>query len=97
MTIQWEPKALDVFNRVINSLPEFHKSIAQRLVKQRSEALAAQRGSDQVSMDDLLTAFFQEVPPAFKSMMQRLFKKLGVDYSSYITNEESPAESNSPS
>jgi len=33
---------------------------------------------------DLIIAFFQEVPPAFKSMLERLLSQLNIDYSQYL-------------
>ena len=43
---------------------------------------------------DLIIAFFQEVPPAFKDMMKRLFQGLNIDYSQFedeSTNTEGKA------
>lgn len=84
MEVKWSDSATDKFNRVIQSLPQFHRTIAQRLVYQRAEELAKDRGSDCVKDQDLIQAFFQEVPPAFKGMMERLFNHLNIDYSEYI-------------
>tara|TARA_B100000315_G_C14592979_1_gene596961 strand:- start:1908 stop:2168 length:261 start_codon:yes stop_codon:yes gene_type:complete len=84
MTIQWDEKAKSHFDLIITHLPQFHKSIAEQLVKEKSEELAETRGSESVEETDVITAFFQEVPPAFKDMMKRLMHKQGIDYSQYI-------------
>jgi len=80
MGVEWSEKAKDIFDKVINNLPQFHRSIAERLVKEKAEELAKQRGSGLIEGADVVGAFFQEVPPAFKDMMKRLLNQLNVDY-----------------
>ena len=83
-TIVWDEQAKQHFDKVIENLPQFHRSIAERLVKEKSEELARGRDSGIVQDQDVITAFFQEVPPAFKDMMKRLFNHLNVEYSQYV-------------
>ncbi len=83
-TLNWNPKAKEIFERVIFRLPQFHRSIAQRLVKESAEMLAKERKAQEVEEEDLIKAFFKEVPPAFKEMMQKLFDKLNIPYKNYI-------------
>ena len=92
MDIKWNRETEDTFKRVIDHLPQFHKSIAEQLVKERSEELARARNCKYVEDKDLITAFFQEVPPAFKEMMKRRFAYLNIDYSQYLTDEQSGPE-----
>jgi hypothetical protein len=82
--MEWDNKVKETFDKIINELPQFHRSIAQRLVKESAEEIARQRGASIVEEKDLVEAFFKEVPPAFKGMMERLFSKLKIDCSSYI-------------
>ncbi|UCC95866.1 MAG: DUF2621 family protein [Candidatus Omnitrophota bacterium] len=88
MDIQWGESAKENFDKVINNLPQFHRTIAKQLVKDRAEELAQRRGSSAVENKDLVVAFFKEVPPAFKDMMKRLFQHLNIDYSEYVKDEE---------
>ncbi len=88
MEIKWEPCAREKFNKVISSLPQFHRTIAEKLVYQKAEDLAKKRDSSLVEEVDLIQAFFQEVPPAFKTMMERLLNHLNIDYSGYIKEEK---------
>jgi ribosomal protein L17 len=81
--IQWNPKAKEIFDKVISNLPQFHRTIAQKLVKESAEELARARAASMVEEEDLVKAFFKEVPPAFKDMMKRLFTKLGINYEQY--------------
>jgi len=86
MAITWENKAQQHFNKIIENLPQLHRSIAQQLVKEKAEELAQGRGPDSLVEDrDVVTAFFQEVPPAFKDMMKRLLHQQGIDYKQYIS------------
>ena len=84
MSIDWRKETEEKFNRIIENLPQFHRSIAQRLIKEKSEELAAARKAKEVEDKDLFTAFFQEIPPAFKDMLKRLLTNLGIDYSEYV-------------
>jgi len=76
--IKWSGQAKEIFEKVISKLPLFHRTIAQTLVKETAEFIASNRKSDTVEKEDLIEAFFREVPPAFKGMMERLFKELGI-------------------
>ncbi|MCM8830643.1 MAG: DUF2621 family protein [Candidatus Omnitrophica bacterium] len=82
--IDWSANAKEIFDKVIGNLPQFHRTIAQKLVKESAEQLAKEKGAVAVEEEDLIKAFFMEVPPAFKEMMKRLFKQLGIDYQKYI-------------
>ena len=84
MEFQWNIEAKKNFDAIVASLPQFHRTIAQRLVKEKSEELARGRGSQTVEIKDVISAFFQEVPPAFKEMMKRLMVQHNIDYSPYI-------------
>ncbi|MDP8290360.1 MAG: DUF2621 family protein [Candidatus Susulua stagnicola] len=88
MGIIWNQETKNKFNNITENLPQFHRTIAEQLIKQKSEELAEARNSKEVEDKDLIIAFFQEVPPAFKSMLERLLSKLGIDYSQYISQEK---------
>ena len=81
--MQWSAKAKEIFDKVISNLPQFHRSIAERLVKESAEEIAKNKKLTIVEEKELVEAFFQEIPPAFKDMMKRLFTKLGIEYEKY--------------
>ncbi len=87
MEIRWQNTTKKLFDDIVGSLPQFHRSIAERLVKEKSEELAKKRESQLVTDTDLIQAFFQEVPPAFKDMMKRMFDHHNIDYSKYVTEK----------
>ena len=84
MGIIWSRETKEKFNKITENLPQFHRTIAQKLIKIKSEEIAEARNSEEVEDKDLIVAFFQEVPPAFKEMLQRLLKQLNIDYSKYV-------------
>ncbi|MBU2044922.1 MAG: DUF2621 family protein [Candidatus Omnitrophica bacterium] len=84
MDVKWDQKTKEHFDQIITNLPQFHRSIAEQLVKESAESLARERNSQSVQENDLVIAFFNEVPPAFKDMMKRLFNQQGIDYTKYV-------------
>ncbi|MCM8800109.1 MAG: hypothetical protein NC900_05235 [Candidatus Omnitrophica bacterium] len=79
-SITWTKEAEETFKKILDHLPQFHRSIAQRLVKEKAEIIASEKGLNEVSKQQLIEAFFEEVPPAFKQMMERLFHQLGIEF-----------------
>ena len=84
MDIQWSKETEENYQQVTDNLPQFHRTIAKQLVKIRAEELARKRESATVENGDLVKAFFDEVPPAFKDMMKRLLTQHNIDYAKYI-------------
>jgi len=81
--MQWNPKAKEIFDKVISNLPQFHRSIAEKLVKESAEEIVKTKNMSEVQEKELIEAFFKEIPPAFKDMLKRLLAKLGIDYEKY--------------
>lgn len=84
MDIKWDEEARKKYEEITENLPQFHRTIAKQLVKGKAEELAKERNAESVDLKDLVKAFFQEVPPAFKEMMKKLLSKYGIDYLKYI-------------
>jgi hypothetical protein len=78
--LQWEPKALDKYTRIIAKIPLFHREIARQVVEKKAELNARDRKSALVQEDDIVRAFFSEVPMTFYSLMVRLLEEVGFDY-----------------
>ncbi len=85
MDIKWNDKAKEDFDKIIENLPQFHRTIAEQLVKESAEMQAQERKAEFVEEKDLVVAFFKEVPPAFKDMMKRLMNQQGINYSQYVS------------
>jgi len=81
--ITWSDKAKEIYEKVTDALPEFHRTIAKKLVKEASQELAKARNLSIVEEKEVVETFFKEVPPAFRTMMVRLFEHLKIDYKKY--------------
>lgn len=80
---EWESGARQKYETMIAKIPLFHREIAKRVVDKRAPLLAQERGSSTVEDEDIIRAFFTEVPMAFYSLMIRLLDEVGFDYKKY--------------
>ncbi len=81
--MDWEPKTRVRFEVMIAKIPVFHRRITEEAVIKRSEEIAQSRNSTQVQEQDVVGAFFSDVPSPFYSMMVRLLEQTGFDYKKY--------------
>lgn len=81
--MNWDPKTEEKFKNVISKLPIFHRHFAQSAVSVKAQENAQTRKAAQVEEEDVIAAFFSDVPPAFYSMMIRLLEQTGFDYKKY--------------
>jgi len=81
--MDWEPKTIERFELMISKIPVFHRRITEEAVIKRSEEIAQSRNSTQVQEQDVVGAFFSDVPSPFYSMMVRLLEQTGFDYKKY--------------
>lgn len=79
----WEPLIKQRFEAMTAKIPVFHRRITEEAVTKRAEELAGLRGSAQVEEQDVIAAFFSDVPSPFYSMMVRLLEQTGFDYKKY--------------
>ena len=78
--LRWEPVADEKYKKMITKIPLFHREIAKIVVDKKAPMLARERGSSLVEEQDIVRAFFSEVPMTFYSLMIRLLDEAGVDY-----------------
>jgi len=81
--MDWEPKTKEKFGAMISKIPVFHRRITEEVVTKKSEEIAQSRNSGQVQEQDVVGAFFSDVPSPFYSMMVRLLEQTGFDYKKY--------------
>ena len=81
--MNWEPKTQEKFKVFISKIPIFHRRITEVAVTKDAEQLAASRKALQVEVQDVVAAFFTDVPSPFYSMMVRLLDQTGFDYKKY--------------
>jgi hypothetical protein len=83
MPVQWEPATEAKFNLIISKMPIFHRRIAEEAVSLQAQENAAARKSALVQEQDVVAAFFTDVPKPFYSMMIRLLEQNSLDYKKY--------------
>ena len=81
--MNWEAKTKEKFDFFISKIPIFHRRITEEAVIRKAEELAVSRKSSQVEEQDIVGAFFSDVPTPFYSMMIRLLDQTGFDYRKY--------------
>ncbi|MBI4982522.1 MAG: DUF2621 family protein [Candidatus Omnitrophica bacterium] len=81
--MNWDNKAQEKFKVLISKIPVFHRHITEEAVVKRSEELALERNAKFVEEQDIVGAFFTDVPSPFYSMMVRLLDQTGFDYKKY--------------
>jgi len=81
--IPWNQEVKERLRVLILKIPVFHRHITEEAVTKRAEELARLRSSAQVEEEDVVSAFFSDVPSPFYSMMVRLLEQTGFDYKKY--------------
>ncbi|MFA4992367.1 MAG: hypothetical protein WC571_00170 [Candidatus Omnitrophota bacterium] len=79
----WETKTEEKFKALISRIPVFHRRITESVVVQQAQNNALLRKSTQVEEQDVIAAFFSDVPSPFYGMMVRLLEQSGFDYKKY--------------
>jgi peptidoglycan/xylan/chitin deacetylase (PgdA/CDA1 family) len=79
----WETSTEKKFKVLISKIPVFHRHITESVVIQEAEINASKRKSNQVEDEDVVSAFFSDVPSPFYSMMLRLLEQNGFNYKAY--------------
>jgi len=82
-TMPWEEMVQEKFKQMVGKLPIFHRRIAEDAVSSKAEENARSRNSDIVQEEDVISAFFSDVPSPFYSMMVNLLEQTGFDYKKY--------------
>ena len=81
--MNWDNKAQEKFRLMIAKIPVFHRRITEVAVTKRAEELAKAREAALIEEQDIVGAFFSDVPSPFYSMMVRLLEQAGFDYRRY--------------
>ncbi|MFA4854555.1 MAG: hypothetical protein WC616_04300 [Candidatus Omnitrophota bacterium] len=81
--MNWEPNTEEKFKTLVSKIPVFHRRITESVVTKAAEENAGKRNSACVEEQDVVGAFFSDVPSPFYSMMVRLLEQNGFDYRKY--------------
>ena len=83
----WDPTTEKKFLKMINGIPMFHRAIAKQVVEKKAQLNAQARRATQIEEQDVVDAFFSEVPKAFYSLMVRILDEAGLDYGKQILTQ----------
>jgi len=81
--MDWDTNTQEKFKTIISKIPVFHRRITEEVVTKRAEENALQRKALKIEEQDVVSAFFSDVPSPFYSMMVRLLEQTGFDYRKY--------------
>lgn len=81
--MDWDNNTQERFRAMIGKIPVFHRHITENAVTIKAQELAKIRNSSKVEEQDVVGAFFSDVPSPFYSMMVRLLEQTGFDYKKY--------------
>jgi len=81
--MDWQADTQEKFKLLISKIPVFHRHITEVAVTKRAEEIAKARNARQIEEQDVISAFFSDVPSPFYSMMVRLLEQTGFDYKRY--------------
>mgnify|MGYP001210768962 CR=1 FL=1 len=81
--MEWDIKVQDKFKVLISKIPVFHRYITEEAVTKRADENAKKRNSPRIEEEDVIFAFFSDVPSPFYSLMVRLLEQTGFDYKKY--------------
>lgn len=81
--MDWDSEVKERFKQMISKIPVFHRRIAEEVVTKKAEDNAKIRNAPQIEEQDVIAAFFSDVPSPFYSMMVRLLEQSGFDYKKY--------------
>ncbi len=81
--MDWNPEVKERFKVLIAKIPVFHRHITEEAVTKRAQEIAKARHASLIQEEDIISAFFSDVPSPFYSMMMRLLEQAGFDYKKY--------------
>ncbi|MDD5166054.1 MAG: DUF2621 family protein [Candidatus Omnitrophica bacterium] len=79
----WETNTQEKFKLLISKIPVFHRRLTEEAVTKRAQEITVSRNAKQIEEEDVVAAFFSDVPSPFYSMMVRLLEQTGFDYKKY--------------
>ncbi len=81
--MDWDSITQERFKAMIFRMPIFHRHIAEEATTKKARDNAIARNSQFVQEQDVISAFFSEVPKPFYSLMIKLLEDVGFDYKKY--------------
>ncbi len=81
--IVWPSEIQQKFDLMIDKVPVFLRGMARQKVLEKAESLARQSNRTQLTLKDLIDAFFEATPFGFHGPMKSDMQELGIDYEQF--------------
>ena len=82
-TMEWNSETKSGFDQITSFVPETLRPMARQVISKMSEEIARDRGVLTVQREDMVKAFLQYTPDAFKADMLDGLKSVGIDPNEY--------------
>jgi len=82
--MEWDRATLDKYDKMIKLMPLFHQGIAEKVVNMKAEENARAHGGIVVQEEDVVRAFFAEVPKSFYDLMISAMDEAGFNHKRYM-------------
>lgn len=83
MSISWEKKAKELFDKLIEKTPVFVREMAKEKILKKAEKTVSAENRTEVIEKDVVDAFFAETPGGFHGPLKNDMDEMGVDYKAY--------------
>ena len=88
--MNWSEAADSVLLAFVRMVPETLRELASASARDESEAVAEQRGSSEVEVDDVVRGWIRTTPPEQRNGLVAVIESLGLEPERYAEELESP-------
>jgi len=88
--MNWNEAADSVLLAFVRMVPEPLRELASASARDESEAVAEQRGSSEVEVDDVVRGWIRTTPPEQRNGLIAVIESLGLEPERYAEELESP-------
>ena len=88
--MNWSEPAESVLLALVRMVPETLRELAGGSARDESEAVAEQRGANEVEVDDVVRGWIRTTPPEQRNGLIAVIESLGLEPERYAEELESP-------
>ncbi len=88
--MNWSEAADSMLLALVGMVPETLRELAGGSARDESEAVAEQRGGDEVQVDDVVRGWIRTTPPEQRNGLIAVLESLGLEPERYAEELESP-------
>ena len=87
--MNWSDAADSMLQALVKMVPETLRELAGAAARDESEAVAEQRGSNEVEVDDVVRGWIRTTPPEQRNGLIAVIESLGIEPEAYAEELES--------